>query len=175
MLESEGRRWPGAGWFVVTTHPQRESYAVENLERQGFTTYCPTIIKTVRHARRVHDAARPLFPSYVFVERASALQRWRLLMSTYGVRSLVRSGDGPGVLDDGFVSALRAREVDGVLRRPARPYEVGQNVEIRGGAFDGLAGTIIELREKDRIVVLMSLLNQPTRVMLSAEALSPVV
>lgn len=171
QFEEERR---ASGWLVITTHPQREAYAIENLDRQGFVTYCPMIIKRVRHARSVRDVARPLFPSYVFVEQASAVQSWRLLLSTYGVRSLVRNGGVPGMLSHDFVVALRAREIDGVLAKPEQPFRIGQDVELRGGPFDGLVGTVMELREKDRIVVLMNLLNQPTRVLLTADALSPV-
>ncbi len=163
-----------SGWFVITTHPQREAYALDNLGRQGFVAYCPMIIRRIRHARRVRDVPRPLFPSYVFVEQTSALLSWRSLMSTYGVRSLVRNGDVPALLNDKFVVALRARERDGVLAKPEQPFQIGQNVELRGGPFDGLVGTVMELREKDRIVVLMNLLNQPTRVLLNGDALSPV-
>lgn len=174
VMDDRASGRPKAGWFVVTTQPRREAYAIENLARQGFRTYCPQILKTIRHARRTSLAPRPLFPSYVFVEKDSAMERWRYLLSTYGVRSLVRSANGPGVLDDRFIAALVSREVDGVLRRPEHPFSIGQNVELKCGAFDGLIATILDLRENGRIVVLMNLLNQPTRVVLSEQSLSPV-
>ncbi len=161
-------------WMVLTTHPSREEYATQNLERQGFTVYYPRIIKRVSHARRIYDTVRPLFPSYVFVAYSPQLARWRALMSTYGVRSVVRNGETPSLIGNDFVASLKAREVEGVLRLPAKPYSVGQEVRIQGGAFDGLVGTILELRENQRIVVLMRLLNQQSKVLLSADGLSPV-
>ena len=78
------------GWAVVNTQPHRETIALENLERQDFRAYCPVIRKRVRHARRSLDLLRPLFPGYLFAQ--VTLDRWRPILSTYGVRSLVRCG-----------------------------------------------------------------------------------
>jgi transcriptional antiterminator RfaH len=59
-------------WFVLSTHPHREAWALENLSRQQFNVYCPMIVKRVRHARRTYDALRPFFPGYIFVEHHPA-------------------------------------------------------------------------------------------------------
>lgn len=160
-------------WMVLTTHPAREDYARQNLERQGFTVYYPRVIKRIRHARRVYDAARPLFPAYLFVAHQPNGTGWRSLMSTYGVRTLVRSGEAPSLVDGSFIASLKAREVDGVIRRPEQPFAVGQNVRIQGGAFDGLVGRILELRENQRVLVLMDLLNRHSKVLVAADGLSP--
>jgi transcriptional antiterminator RfaH len=58
--------------------------------------------------------------------------------------------------------------VDVAIIRPESPYYVGQKVKVSGGAFDGLAATIIEMNEKDRLIVLMSFLNRPVKVKLEA-------
>lgn len=60
-----------------------------------------------------------------------------------------------------------------MIRKPERPFQVGQQVGIRGGPFDGLAGQILEMRENERIVVLIDLLNQRTKVHIGAELLNP--
>src|SRR5262252_4918007 len=101
-------------WFVVSTQPHREDVACENLERQNFNVYCPRIVKHIRHARRSYDARRPLFPGYLFVER-ERLHRWRPILGTFGVRSVICQGDTPALLPSGFVENLKAREVDGVI------------------------------------------------------------
>ena len=149
-------------WVVLATHPHRERTALENLERQQFTTYCPLIRKRHSHARRVSEVLRPLFPGYVFVQLAPA-QRWRPLNSTIGVRSIIRSGDTISLLDDKFVCGLKAREVDGVISRPAVPYKIGQTVRLAAAGFDRVLATIIDLGERDRITVLLNLLNRPVR------------
>ena len=116
---------------------------------------------------------RPLFPGYLFVRVHADLQRWRPILSTYGVRMVVCCGDRPSFLDDRFVEDLRARTINGAIVRPARPYELGQRVKMAGGAFDGLIATILEMGEKDRLVVLMDLLNRPTKVRVGAHCVIP--
>ena len=137
--------------------------ALANLEQQGFEPYMPLIGRVVRHARRATHIKRPLFPGYMFV-RARPDQRWRPILGTVGVRSLVRCGDAPSTIDGAFVAALKAREVDGVVCKPARPFEVGQPIVVQNPSMEGLVGEIIELRERDRIIVLLRLLNQDIKV-----------
>jgi transcriptional antiterminator RfaH len=160
-------------WIVVNSQPHREHIALDNLGRQAFHAYCPMMRKRVRHARRTQEVLRPLFPGYLFVRVNPDLQRWRPILSTYGVRTLVCCGERPSLLDDGFVAGLKAREMGGAIVRPERPYAPGQRVKMAGGVFDGLIATILELDEKDRLVVLMDLLNRPTRVRVEAHAVLP--
>ena len=172
-LERPEHSVPPSAWIVVNTQPHREQIALENLARQAFNTYCPMMRTRVRHARRTQEVLRPLFPGYLFVRVNADLQRWRPILSTYGVRTLVCCGDRPSFLDDRFVKGLQAREIDGAIARPASPYELGQRVKMAGGAFDGLIATILEMDEKDRLVVLMDLLNRPTKVRVDARGVIP--
>ncbi len=162
------------GWYVLATHPSREDYAIQNLERQNFKAYCPRIVTRVKRGRQFYDTPRPLFPSYVFVEQSPVLGRWKILLSTYGVRSVIRTGQVPSLINAEFVAELKAREVDGILRQPENPFRVGQEISVRGGVFNGLVGTILEMRASERIVVLINILNQQTKVFLTTDALSPV-
>lgn len=159
-------------WVVVNTHAHREHIALENLVRQGFDAYCPMMRRRVRHARRTSDVLRPLFPGYLFTRINLDLQRWRPILSTYGVRSLVRCGEQLSFVDSGLIASLKAREVDGAIVRPTEPYRPGQQVRMRGGPFDGLVATIIAMDEKDRLLVLMDLLNQSVKVRVAATDVS---
>ena len=161
-------------WVVVHTHPNRERVAIENLQRQEFATYCPMIVKRVRHARRIQDVQRPLFPGYVLVKIAREIQQWRPILSTIGVRNVVRFGEKLSYLDDRFVASLRQREVDGLIKRPEAPYSIGQSVRMAGGPFDGLVASIIEMQESDRLVVLMEMLNGRVKVKVDADKVTTI-
>jgi transcriptional antiterminator RfaH len=152
-----------SAWVVVNTHPHRERIAIDNLWRQDFVAYCPMILRRLRTPRQPKDVLRPLFPGYVFVRVSQRADQWRPILSTYGVRKLVRFGDTVSFLDHRFIDSLRAREMDGAIMKPDSPYAVGQEVRMAGGPFDGLVARILEIREKDRLVVLMDLLNQSVR------------
>lgn len=165
---------PQDGWAAVNTQPHRERVALENLLRQGFNAYCPLIRKRVRHARSAQDALRPLFPSYLFVRFELERRSWRPILSTFGVRTLVRCGDRPSRVAPDFVEALKSREIDGAITPPTKQlYQVGRKVQLTGG-FDGVVATIIELDERDRIVVLLDMLGREVKVRLSASQAVPV-
>lgn len=161
-------------WLVATTHPHSEAIAVENLIRQGFAPYCPMIRKRRSHARKVDTVLRPLFPGYVFIRLEAGGMRWRPILSTTGVRTLVRFGDEPATLDARFILGLKAREEDGAVVRPAVPYQVGQDVQIEGGPFDGLVARILSLEDKDRIVVLLEVMNRGVKAKIDSRQVTPV-
>lgn len=161
------------GWSVVNTQPQREGVATANLERQGFRVYCPLVRRRHAHARRVTEVLRPLFPGYVFVAVGTGEHRWRPILSTRGVRTIVSCGDEFSLIDDGFVRSLKDREVDGAISRPAVPYTVGQEIRIAGGPFDGLVATIIEMHDRERLTVLLQLLNRRVRVKIETAQIEP--
>jgi len=161
-------------WIVINTRPHAEHTALENLQRQAFDVYCPMLRKRRSHARSVITVLRPLFPGYLFARPSRKARRWRSILSTYGVRSVVRAGEEPICIDHGFIASLKAREVEGAIARPASPYEVGQKVRITGGPFDGIVTTIIDLDEEERVVVLLEVLKRATKLTLNADGVTPV-
>src|SRR5690242_10696571 len=95
------------GWAVVAANPHCERIALEHLRRQNFGAYCPSVTRRVRHARRSCDVQRPLFPGYLFVRMH--IRYWRPILSTVGVRSILRCGEKLSLLSDSFIQALRER------------------------------------------------------------------
>lgn len=164
-----------SAWIVVNTQPHREFVALDNLTRQEFCSYCPLVRKSVRHARRTQIVLRPLFPSYLFVQLDPNLQRWSPILSTIGVRTLVRCGEQLSFLQNGFIDSLKAREIDGVVAKPEIPFRLGQQVRITNGAFDGIVATIVQMDEKDRVVVLMDLLNRQVKVRLGVRQIASTI
>jgi len=134
-------------------------------------SYCPVITRRVRHARRAYDSVKPLFPGYLFIELANWQTQLRPLSSTIGIRRVVMSAGRPATLPAGFVENLRDREIDGKIAKPERAFQIGQTVMIQNGPFDGLIGQIVELRENDRVLVLLDLLKRATRVSVDAKQL----
>jgi len=173
---TEHRQELGWGvWAAASTHPHKERLAQANLEAQGFQTYCPMIRKQVRHARRLDEVLRPLFPGYVFIRFDPRMTQWRPILSTIGVRTLIRFGDTIGVLPRNFVEDLRIREEKGAIPPPrARDhYAAGERVRMREGPFDGVIATVLASDDKDRLLVLMELLRRGVRVKVSIEDVVP--
>ena len=158
-----------ASWLVVNARPNQERIALEHLKRQDFDPYCPMVGKLVRHARKAEIKARPLFPGYLFVRMDAGHQRWRAILSTIGVRQLVRFGDTLGRLDDSFIEGLRQCERDGFIVPPVQRFTVGQNVEINTPAFEGVIGKILAIDEASRITVLIDMMRRSVKLKLTAD------
>ena len=150
--------------------------AISNLLRQGFEAYCPMVRKRWRHARRVREVLRPLFPGYVFIAIDQGPQRWRPILSTLGIRTLVRFGDSLGVLPHRFVESLRSCETDGAVSicYPHTSYAPGDKVRLCDGPFDGVIATVLAVEEPARLQILMHLLNRGVRVRIPTSSVAPV-
>jgi len=163
-------------WYAVHTRPQAEMKALENLLRQGYEAYLPRYRTDIRHARRLQTVLRPLFPRYLFTGIDRAAMRWRPILSTVGVSDVVRSGDGPLPVAPEIVEALRAQEgagaFDALARR--RTPRLGELVRISAGAFEDMVGRLIELRDQDRVIVLLDLLGRNVRAQIEAESVEAV-
>ena len=155
-------------WAVVHTHPHKEHLALLHLERQKFICYCPRMRRRIRHARRFEDVLRPLFPGYLFVKLAPNRSQWRPILSTIGVRTLICEGEQPSVLPRGFVEGLMQREREGAVIAPQTPYQPGQAIRFAGGPFDGLIASVLSVSEKERLFVLLELLQGQVRVRVHA-------
>lgn len=159
-------------WYAVHTRPHAEMKALDNLARQGYRTYLPRCRIWVSHARRRQLLLRPLFPRYLFAGTEGAALPWRPILSTFGVSDLVRVGDRPAPVPGEIVAAIREREQDGAfdglaLRPALRP---GERVRVTAGAFGDMVGRLIELRDQDRVVVLLEWLGRAVRAELGARA-----
>lgn len=159
-------------WYAVHTQPRAETRVHDNLLRQGYAAYLPRCRLYVSHARRREVALRPLFPRYLFAGVDRAAMRWRPILSTFGVSDVVRTGEEPTPVPAEIVAALREREAAGMFDRLdlRRRLRLGEMVRITAGAFEDMFGRLVELREPERVVVLLDLLGRAVRAQLGAEA-----
>ncbi|MCF8469388.1 MAG: transcription antiterminator NusG [Parvibaculum sp.] len=160
-------------WYVAAVKPGKEDTVERHLDRQGFRSFSPRRLKTVRHARRVMERRVPLFPGYVFVTFDTARCGWRAVNGTVGVRSLVMSGGRPSTVPSGVVEAfIRSTNTFGVVDIGA-DLRAGQRVQILTGPFADLIGTIDRLDANGRVRVLLNLLNGESPVLMGRDAVWP--
>jgi transcriptional antiterminator RfaH len=160
-------------WYAVHTRPQAEAQALDNLLRQGYEAYLPRYRARISHARRLQTVLRPLFPRYLFAGIDRAAMRWRPVLSTLGVSDVVRAGDEPMPLPAGLIESLREQEAAGIFNALGRQRaaRLGDLVRITAGAFEDMIGRLVELREQDRVVVLLELLGRKVRTEIETAAI----
>ena len=161
-------------WIALYTKANQENIAITHIERQSFETYSPMITHTRRHARRIEQVRRPLFPSYVFVRFSQKGTQWRPLLSTRGVPFLVKFGDKIGLLPEGFVEDLRRYEKSGKLHQAIAPkVKPGDQVTLSAGPFQNCIARVLSLPEKERVWLLLEMMGQQVRVSQSICTLLP--
>jgi transcriptional antiterminator RfaH len=165
---AEGRRW-----YVVVTQPNGEARAEENLVRQGFSVYLPRYRRTRRHARKIETISRPLFPRYLFVCLDLARDRWRAVQSTFGVQSLVLTGDRPSEVASTIVDAIRHREgSDGYVQMLPPALDKGAKVKVLDGIFEDSVGVFERVADRQRVAVLLQLLGREVMALLPNESIA---
>jgi transcriptional antiterminator RfaH len=170
-VDTDGR--PGKHWYVVHAQPACEARAGMHLAAQGYTIFCPSARKTVRHARKSTDKLVSLFPGYLFVSLDLSRDRWRSINGTRGVLRLLTQGDVPQAVPAGIVETLQARtDSQGALALPPA-LSVGQRVCIMEGPLANLVGTLQRLNGADRVQVLLDLLGRSVPTTIQVRALDP--
>ena len=159
-------------WYVAHTKPRQERVALENLVRQGYCAYLPHL-KVLKHWRGLPQIAfEPLFPRYLFFQPGRAEQSIAPVRSTLGVTSVVRFGGVPAVLQPGTLESIRDFE----SRQHAADFselsalQPGKTVVVTSGPLAGLEG-LVAMVSKQRVIVLMRLLGEETKVRLSPDEL----
>ena len=149
-------------WYLVYTKPRQEQCALDNLQRQGYPCYLPTIpTEKIRQGLlAVVDA--PLFPRYLFIHlgQGDTAKSWAPIRSTRGVSRLVSFGVEPARVADGLIAALRAQEAT-AQSDPARLFRPGERVRLTQGPFAGIEGIYHMTDGERRAMVLIEILSKP--------------
>lgn len=164
-------------WSVVVSHPNAERLAKHNLENQGFEVYLPLAVSAKPVTTKNPEGGlliRPFFPRYMFVRLNPAIDRWRSIFSTIGVKSIMVAGETPLVVKDGVVAEIQAREEDGFIKITAAAdlcrFQRGDLVRYRTPNGD-LDAMFLEPVDKTRAAILFNLLGREVDVVVTLASL----
>jgi transcriptional antiterminator RfaH len=160
-------------WYVAYAQPGRERLAVAHLSRQGFVTYLPQIRRVISHARRTQEVLRPLFPRYVFLRLSLGVQRWRPVLGTTGVSTLIMDGERPRAVSHGIIETFLAADDGAGGFDFAGRLKPGGGVQFVSGPLLGALGQLVSMGEGDRVKVLLDLLGSFRVVEADARELAP--
>lgn len=133
-------------WHILTTAPQREFRARDEIKRLGMRTYVPA---ELRHRRAIGKQGRPvmipynvpLMPGYVFVGAPAC---WRDVMELRDVRGCIWSGGKPAALADAQIDHVR-RLANEIKSESRRGIVKGDSATILAGPFRGLDALVAEI------------------------------
>lgn len=163
-----GSRGGGPEWFCAITQPRQEDRADEELRRQGFVTFLPTVWERRTKNRKIIRVEVPMFDGYIFVRFDPVRDPWGVIPNTRGIRDAGLLGMRPGrpspvpaALID-FI-ATHAAELNADFVARAKASLNGRTLLVTAGAWSGFQG-VCTMHRNDRVRVLLTLFGRPTEV-----------
>lgn len=152
-------------WYLVYTKPRQEKCALENLQRQGYQCYLPTLPSEKLRQGLLTVSDEPLFPRYLFIRLGygDSAKSWTPIRSTKGVSRLVSFGIEPANVDDSLIELLRTRGAS-VHSEPERLFRPGERVLLTEAPFAGIESIYHMANGERRVMVLIEILNKPVAV-----------
>ena len=137
------------------------------LIERGYETLLPLQQATRNWSDRIKVLEQPLFPGYVFC-KLDITDRLPVLQTT-GVTRFVGLGASPSPVDADEMEGLLAICASGLPLAASKP-QIGQEVRILRGPLKGLVGPVVQIKNEQRLVISVSLLNQAAAVVINSEA-----
>lgn len=154
-------------WYVIRTKPRQEDVARLNYEQQGFITYLPKILAVTRHARKVRQVTRPLFPGYIFLYLSPDEMRWTTISSTYGALGPVKFGDYYPPVPDWIIEEIKKREdergIVALYEMTNANFQRGDKVKVQLHHYEELEAVFFSKRGEDRAVILLEILKRQVK------------
>ena len=162
-------------WYVVQTYAGYENRVKANLEQRIetmgmeksiFSVLVPVEEKVFIKEGKSRKVSRKLYPSYVLVEMVLDEQSWYVVRHTPGVTGFVGAGSLPLPLSEREVRDLMARiGADQVKPKVELDLKLGDTVCVKGGAFAGQTGPVVELNsETGKVKFTVSVFGRETLV-----------
>jgi len=138
-------------WHVVYTKPRSEKKVEERLLKNGIEVYCPTYTTLKQWSDRKKKVELPLLPSYVFINME---ERMRLeVLQDPGILNFVFWQGKPALISQIEIDTLKTE----LLRYETLDGEIGDEIIIEHGVFQGMEGVIIDKSKNQTSIYLSSL------------------
>ena len=164
-------------WYVIHTNQRQEKRTENNLRAWNVETFAPEV-KTWRRNQFTGEricCIKPLFSRYIFA-RFNLERLFHKVRYTRGIHSLVSFGEGPVEVDDEIISVIRSRMApDGFVRicNDLKPSDV---VVIEDGPLKDFTGIFErEMKDYDRVLVLLNMIKYQARVQVDRDFLCKVI
>ena len=150
----------GTIWVLIYTKAKQEIKAKENLQNQGFKTFLPLINATNRDSE--FRSPVPLFPRYIFTQINLSLDNWASIRSSYGVSRIITFGESFTPVSPKVIELIQDKlNEDGIYNQyiSRANYRKGDSLTIKEGLFAGVNAIFLSDKPKDRVRILLKLLN----------------
>jgi transcription antitermination factor NusG len=158
-------------WYAIRVKSNRESVVATALRGKGFDQFLPTYVARRQWSDRVMETEVPLFKGYVFGHLD--IEKKLRVLTIPGVIELVGVGKAPQPVEDSEIEALQIIARNGLPAAPWPFLRAGQRVRIERGPLKDVEGILIEVKNRFRLVVSVSLLQRSVAVEVDRESVIP--
>ena len=147
-------------WVLIYTKAKEEKKANENLQNQGFKTFLPLIAPTNKNSG--FKAPVPLFPRYLFAQINLNTDNWTSIQSSYGVSHIIMFSEEFTSIPNNIIKLIQGKlNEEGLYKEDISivDYQKGDPVFIKEGRFAGIEAIFLSKKSKDRVRLLLKLLN----------------
>jgi transcription antitermination factor NusG len=161
----------GNKWFALRVKPRFERTVATSARNKGYEEFLPLYQCRRRWSDRFRSVELPLFPGYIFCQLNP---EFRLpLLTIPGALHFIGVGRIPAPIEDEEIAALQTAMRSGLWAEPWPFLNVGQRVRLEEGPLAGLEGLLIEVRNKQRLIVSVTLLKRSVAVEIERDWVRP--
>ena len=150
---------PNIGWHVLCTYPNYEKRVYEILLTKKIETYLPLINVEKKWSDRIKILEKPLFPNYIFIRPDKNRFNYTSLTIKGAINFIKISGKPCLVHDNEIIIIQKLLSITKDITNEC-VYKSGDIVEVMDGPFQGLHGTVREVRGANKLYIYLQLLNQ---------------
>lgn len=170
MVETSEKKW-----YVLHTYSGYEDKVKSDLlsraQSMGMQNYIFRVMvpeeEKVENVRgKKQEVEEKIFPGYVLVEMVMTDESWFIVRNTPNVTGFVGShggGSKPSPLLDEEVKRLLNNQGAPAKKQPDIDFELGEQVTITEGAFNGMVGKITDIQpDKGKLYVSVDMFGRAT-------------
>ena|SRR2546423_1808407 len=164
-------------WYVIHTHPKQEDRADYNLRAWNIETFSPKFRECRRNpfTGEPSYAIKPLFPGYIFA-RFEVGSLYHKIRYTRGIHSVVSFDTYPIPVDQEIIDLIQQRVSKDSFVKLAGELVPGDQVVIKEGPLKDFTGVFLqELKESQRVVILLNTVSYQARALVDKEILKKVL
>lgn len=154
-------------WYVIYCKPQQDARAEMELRNQKYEVFRPLVRFRRRYGARLRYVTESMFPRYLFIKLDDTVN-WAPVGSTRGVAGLVRWGSYVPRVPTFVVEELFKRvNAHNCVDLSVHDYKHHEPVRITKGPFAGYQGLFDGSSGEERVIVLLEVMQQAQRLVLS--------
>ncbi len=160
-------------WYALQVKANREWAVTASLESRGCEASCPSFQEERQWSDRKKLVEIPLFRGYVFArfDASNPLD----VLTCPGICRIVGVGNQPSPIADEEIETVLAISQSVLARRPVDYVGIGKRVIISRGPLQGSRGLLVRIKNVDRFVVSITLLQRSVMVEIPATWIEPAV